>query len=263
MIIPDVIIHTGNLLKNQHAKRYFSKNALSTAGHKNKELENALENKVFKLTENGSWSHLKTTDCPDDESTDKNFLSVQLEENEISISTKIFISVDSKAAVVKQAVNQLEQKVSLGKRFKINILILSFPRNYETVKMVEFYKTAKQLVKSGLVCHVGIADLCLGQLETLEKESVEPDVIQIDYTSHGHDCNSSLVKYAVKRDMLTLIHTDCTPFITSEKINEITGSEDVNAVDAVIRYAITAKTRSVLLAKGYFLFLEKVKNDQQ
>lgn len=257
MIIPDVIIHTGNLLKNQHAKRYFSKNALSTSGHKNKELENALENKVFKLTENGCWNHLKTTDCPDDE-----FLSVHLEENEISISTKIFISADSKPDVVRQAVNQLEQKLLLGSRFKINILILSFPRNFETVKMIKFYKAAEQLVKKGLVCHVGIADLCLGQLESLEKESVEPDVIQIDYTSHGHDCNSSLVKYAVKRDMLTLIHTDCTPFITSTKINEITGSADVKAVDAVIRYAVTAKTRSVLLAKGYFLFLEKVKNDQ-
>ena len=98
MIIPDVIIHTGNLLKNQHAKRYFSKNALSTSGHKNKELENALENKVFKLTENGSWSHLKTTDCPNDE-----YLSVHSEENEISISTKIFISAESKPDVIRQA----------------------------------------------------------------------------------------------------------------------------------------------------------------
>jgi len=261
-LIPDVIIHTGNLLKHQHSKRYFSKNALSTSGHKNKELETALENTNFKFSEIGKWNHLKLADSQTDSETmtssSDDFHSVHSEENEISISTKIFISFDSKPDVIKQAVEQLELKLSLGDRFKINILILSFPSGFRIDSMAQFYKSAKKLIKCKKVSHVGVADLCLSQLKELE-EIVDdtPDVIQIDYTGHKHDCNSALVRYAVEKDMLTLIHTDCTPFITSSKINEITGSDAVKAVDAVIRYAVTAKTRSVLLAKGYFLFLEK------
>ena len=232
-----------------HAKRYFSKNALSTSGHKNRELETALENQVFKPTENCKWNHLELVD---------DFKSVHDEENEISISTKIFVSVDSKPDVIRQAVDQLKSKLDLGTRFKINILILSFPKNFETEKMATFYKSAEKLVNSGDICHIGIADLCLVQLKILgEQIGTTPDVIQIDYTSHRYDCNSALVRYAGEKDMLTLIHTDCTPFITSSRINEITGSDCVKTVDAVIRYAVTAKTRSVLLAKGYFLFLEK------
>ena len=245
-IIPDVIIHTGNLLKHNHTKRYFSKNALSTSGHKNKELETALENQTFKLNENGTWNHLKIED---------DFAQVHKEENEISITTKVFISADSKPEVINQAVNQLKIKLELGSRFKINILILSFPSNFPTKEMVKFYRAAEDIES---VCHVGIADLCLNQLEDLEVLSVEPDVIQIDYTSHRFDCNSKLVRYAGDKDILTLIHTDCTPFITSGRINEICGNNRVKTVDAVIRYTVTAKTRSVLLAKGYFLFLEKL-----
>jgi len=272
-IIPDVIIHTGNLLKHNHSKRYFSKNALSTSGHKNKELETALENTDFKLTEpltsgNCNWNHLELASSQNSDLNCSNyddFLSVHSEENEISISTKIFISSESNPDVVKQAVNQLESKLELknnstNNSFKINILILSFPSGFETTSMAAFYKAAKELVISKKVSHVGVADLCLSQLKELETIVEEtPDVIQIDYTGHRYDCNSALVKYAVEKDILTLIHTDCTPFITSSRINEITGSDAVKAVDAVIRYAVTAKTRSVLLAKGYFLFLEKTK----
>jgi hypothetical protein len=261
-IIPDVIIHTGNLLKHNNSKRYFSKNALSTSGHKNKELETALANTNFKLTETGNWNHLKLTDAKSD-NDDDDFHSVHSEENEISISTKIFISFDSKPDIIKQAVEQLESKLKLGNRFKINILILSFPSNFEVDLMASFFNAAKKLVNSKKVSHIGVADLCLSQLKELENIILDtPDIIQIDYTGHKHDCNSALVKYAVKKDMLTLIHTDCTPFITSSKINEITGGGDVKAVDAVIRYTVTAKTRSVLLAKGYFLFLEKEKYDE-
>jgi len=262
-IIPDVIIHTGNLLKHNHSKRYFSKNALTTSGHKNKELETALENTDFKLSETGTWNHLKLSNSQTDvnaNSSNDDFLSVHSEENEISISTKIFISTDSKPDVIKQAVSQLESKLELENRFKINILILSFPSGFDIQSMSYFYKAAKELVNSKKVSHVGVADLCLSQLKELEKIVEDtPDVLQIDYTGHKHECNSALVRYAVKKDMLTLIHTDCTPFITSSKINEITGSTAVKAVDAVIRYTVTAKTRSVLLAKGYFLFLEKDK----
>ena len=255
-IISDVIIHTGNILKHNHAKRYFSKNALSTSGHKNRELETALENQVFKPDEKCTWNHLE---LPTENSND-DFKSVHAEENEISISTKIFLSADSKPDVIRQAVDQLKSKLDLGARFKINILILSFPKNFEIEKMVTFYKAAEKLVESGDICHIGTADLCLVQLKNLgEQIGTTPDVIQIDYTGHWYDCNSALVKYAAEKDMLTLIHTDCTPFITSSRINEITGSDCVKAVDAVIRYAVTAKTRSVLLAKGYFLFLEKDK----
>ena len=255
-IIPDVIVHTGNILKHNHSKRYFSKNALTTSGHKNRELETALENHVFKPTEICKWNHLE---LPTNSSND-DFKSVHAEENEISISTKIFVSVDSKPDVIRQAVDQLKSKLDLGTRFKINILILSFPKNFGIEKMEIFYKTAEKLVNSGDICHIGIADLCLVQLKNLgEQIGTTPDVIQIDYTNHRYDCNSALVRYAIEKDMLTLIHTDCTPFITSSRINEITGSDCVKAVDAVIRYAVTAKTRSVLLAKGYFLFLEKDK----
>jgi len=249
-IIPDVIIHTGNLLKSQHSKRFLSKNALSLLGHKNRELELALETS-YKPSQTDAWNHLNTTDSPED------FESVRSEENEISISTKVFLSMDSKAEVISQAVSQLESKFNLGDRFKLDILILSFPSGVEVEFMLRFYKAAELLVTSGKVAHIGVADLCLKQIEQLsEAVDVRPGVIQVDYTSHRHHCTTKLVQYAMRRDMLTLIHTDCTPFITSDKINEITASNSVKTVDAVIRYAITAKTRSVLLAKGYFLFLE-------
>jgi len=249
-INPDVILHTGNLLKSQHAKRFLSKNALSKLGHKNRELELALE-ASFKPNQLDAWNHLNTTDSPED------FESVRSEENEIAISTKVFLSKDSKAEVISQAVSQLESKFDLDTRFKLDILILSFPTGVELEYMLKFYKAAERLVKAGKVGHIGVADLCLKQIKQLS-DAVEqrPGVIQVDYTRHRNDCNSKLVQYAMQWDMLTLIHTDCTPFITSDKINEISGTNSVKTVDAVIRYAITAKTRSVLLAKGYFLFLE-------
>jgi len=248
-INPDVIIHTGNLLKSQHSKRFLSKNALSKLGHKNRELELALESS-FKPNQD-EWNHLNTTDSPED------FESVRSEENEISISTKVFLSKDSKPEIIAQAVTQLESKFDLGARFKLDILILSFPTGVKVEFMRKFYDAAERLVAAGKVAHIGLADLCLRQIEQLSDEvSVKPGVIQVDYTSHRHSCNSKLVEYAMRNDMLTLIHTDCTPFITSAKINEISASTSVKTVEAVIRYAITAKTRSVLLAKGYFLFLE-------
>jgi len=82
-----------------------------------------------------------------------------------------------------------------------------------------------------------------------------------------------------------LRHSDEVPFLTSEKLNEIaeeevmkgqradqSGQGDENAgnelknsqenidvpkidsIDAVLRYTLTSKLHSVLLAKGYFIF---------
>jgi len=75
--------------------------------------------------------------------------------------------------------------------------------------------------------------------------------------SHRNDCNTELSEFAAENDVLTLIHTDCTPFITSDQINELVEIPSVRSVDAVIKYSATAKSRSVLLAKGYFVFLEQ------
>jgi len=174
-INPDVILHTGNLLKSQHAKRFLRKNALSTLGYKNRELELALE-ASFKPNQLDAWNHLNTTDSPED------FESVRSEENEISISTKVFLSKDSKAEVIAQAVSQLESKFDLGKRFKLDILILSFPSGVDLEYMLKFYTAAEGLVKSGKVAHIGVADLCLKEIKQLsDAVEVRPGVIQVDY----------------------------------------------------------------------------------
>jgi len=86
---------------------------------------------------------------------------VRSEENEIAISTKVFLSKDSKAEVISQAVSQLESKFDLDTRFKLDILILSFPSGVELDFMLKFYKEAERLVKTGKVGHIGVADLCL------------------------------------------------------------------------------------------------------
>lgn len=250
---PDVIIHTGNLLRSNRSRAFFSKNALTRRGHKNEELVSALNNLKQQSSSDGakSWNHLDSVNRLQD------FQAVRNEENEIAISAKIFLSYDSEPTLIKDAVEQLEKSLDLGERFVINSLILSFPKGFKVDEMVKYYAVAEHLVKSKQLMHIGIADLCQGQIEQLKRlVTHQPDIIQINFTAHRDNCNSSLAKWAAQEDLLTLIHTDCTPFITTDTINEITGSDNVKSVDAVIRYSVTAKSRSVLLAKGYLLFLE-------
>jgi len=120
---PDVIIHTGNLLRRQYKNAYFSKNALTTVGHKNQELVSALQHLKLSSNQEQSWNHASEGD----------FQAVKSEQTEVVISAKIFLSMESEPKLIKGAVEQLKQnlKQNDGSAFKINILILSFPKNFK------------------------------------------------------------------------------------------------------------------------------------
>lgn len=156
----------------------------------------------------------------------------------------------------------------------------------------KFYEKLEDLHDSGRVQNIGLSDLSSEMVADLEKQArIQPSVLQVKYTSMNN-CDSeirNLMKYSEENDVLLLRHSDEIPFLTSEKLNEIAEEEEpgeieiiegenvldkdenqkeiqisqitqdqkperIESIDAVLRYTLTSKWHSVLLAKGYFIF---------
>merc|ERR1712110_128297 len=148
----------------------------------------------------------------------------------------------------------------------IDILILSFSSEVCSVcsdYCLPYYEQAENLVEAGLVKNIGLADVdtnlrcCLESL--YDKTKIKPSVCQVNIGDKDALCgNQDLIAFSQQYDVLLLTHTDITPFITSQKLNETLGSSEpvIKNISSAIKYSIEAKRRAVLLAKGYFIFSE-------
>merc|ERR1711937_394642 len=100
------------------------------------------------------------------------------------------------------------------------------------------------------VKNIGIANLQFKQIEKLVEMGLpKPGVLSVNTSSHKNLCNQELQRYSEENDILLLTHTDCTPFITANQVNQVAGEDYISSCDTVLRYRIIAKHRSVLLAK--------------
>jgi len=239
------IIHTGNLLR---LPQFHTKNGYRNSGHKNAELVDAL--KQLQIDNKSCYAHL---------TTDRQIQLKNIGQNDqVKISTKIFLSNDAEPTIILKAVDKL--LLSMENYKSLDVLILSFPNFYAVEDMLKYYRVAETLVNNGKLANIGVADLCIDRIQKLESlVEIPPQVIQLNFAYHKQLCQSKLVEYAHKRDILTLVHTDLSPFITAGQINSILGVDRVKTVNTVLKYNVTAKFRCVLLAKGYHIFLEHEK----
>lgn len=247
-----LVLHTGNL--KEKLSQQITRNPWLSAGAKNSELACAL---THLTKQEGSFDPIRVNP----ETKPCEFCLDQNTKHNISL--KLFLSADAKPSTISEAVETYRKQLCL-KSLKIDILILSFAKTVVASCIVEYMKTyyqeAEKLVEAGIVRNIGIADVGAACFRSIyDQMTVKPSVAQINISENqcpvlaANCCFKELRELSKEKDILLLTHTDITPFLTKDSINEL-GYQQVQNVDAVLRYGIEAKSRAVLLAKGYFVF---------